>query len=161
MRCCACRVENNGTDLELNLDTLRETKCDPRAGAVMLQEIMRLQTVVLYSDFCGPKDMLQVHRKINESGRPDPSAQEKATTKKPSHSTTDMYHFMTGLRRNMSKQTTQIKTLQLIKVRPTMGSKKPDPAAGDSAAGTSLLTKKGPKDAWEQFFTGVALCQTL
>lgn len=55
--------------------------------------------------------------------RPDPTTQEKASTKKPSHSTTDMYHFMTGLRKNMSKEKSELKTLQLIKVRPTMGKK--------------------------------------
>ena len=98
------RVENNGTDLVLNLDSLRETKSDPKVGAVILQEVLKLQRVVLHSDFCGPKDMLQTHKRLNEMRRPDPTALEKASTKKPSHSTTDMYHFMTGLRKNMSKE---------------------------------------------------------
>ena len=52
------RVENHGKDLVMNLDTLRETKSDPRVGSVILQELLRLQNVVLHSDFCGPKDLL-------------------------------------------------------------------------------------------------------
>ena len=118
------RVDNNGSDLIMNLDSLRETKADPKVGAVILQEVLRLQKVVLYSDFCGPKDLLQTHKRINEMKRPDPSVLEKATTKKPSHSTTDMYHFMTGLRKNLSKETSKLKSLHLIKVRPTMGPRK-------------------------------------
>ena len=45
-------------DLTLNLDSLRETKVDPKVGAIIMQEVLRLQTVILHSDFCGPKDML-------------------------------------------------------------------------------------------------------
>ena len=106
------------------MDSLRETKSDPKVGAIVLQELMRLETVILFSDFCGPRDMLQTHKRLNEMKRPDPSALEKATSKKPSHSTTDMYHFMTGIKRNMSKDSTRIKTLQLIKLRPTFGPKR-------------------------------------
>ena len=91
-----------------------------------------------------------VYKKIYELKRPDPSLKEKGTTKKPSHSTTDMHHFMLGLRKNLSVEGSVLKCLRLIKIRPTMGARARDPASDET-----LFTKKG-KDAWDNFMVGLA-----
>ena len=96
-----------------------------------------------------------VYKKIYELKRPDPSIKEKGTTKKPSHSTTDMHHFMIGLRKNLSAEGSVLKCLRLIKVRPTMGARARDPASNET-----LLTKKG-KDAWDHLMCGIAQSPSL
>ena len=95
------RVEDYGAKLHLNLDSLRETKCDPRVGSIILQEMHMLQDIVLFSDFCGPREIDTFFHRVYNLGRPDPSLQEKTSSKKPSHSNTDMYNFMNGLRKNL------------------------------------------------------------
>ena len=89
---------------------LRETKSDPKVGAVILQEVTRLEDICIHSDFCQPREMLQLYKRM-KNGRPDPAAGEKASSKKPSHSSTDMYHMMNGLRKNLSKEETKAKSL--------------------------------------------------
>lgn len=54
-------------------------------------------------------------------GRPDPAAQEKASSKKPSHSTTEMYHMMNGLKKNLKSEDCKIREVHLIKLRPVFG----------------------------------------
>ena len=79
-------TEDNGISIVMNLDSLKDTKSDPKAGALILQEIRRTTSIVLHSDFCQPKDLLTHHNRIHVQGRPDPALAEKASTKKPSHS---------------------------------------------------------------------------
>ena len=85
----------------MNIDLLRESKVDPRAGAIIVEEIGMLRDVVLFSDFCSPKNMDIVYKRIYKMGRNDPSAAEKAASRKPSHSNIDMYHICNGLKRNL------------------------------------------------------------
>jgi len=59
-----------------------------------------------------------LYKRIVTMGRPDPSIKEKATSKKPSHSSTDMYHILNGLKKNLINNDNNLKSLQLIKVRP-------------------------------------------
>ena len=94
-------IEDNGKKLIMNMDLLRETKNDPKVGSVIIQEMQTLQEVTIHSEFCNPNNMPQIYKRIVTMGRPDPSSLEKASSKKPSHSTTDMYHMMNGLRKNL------------------------------------------------------------
>lgn len=74
--------------------------------------------MVLHSEFCDINKMANLYKRIYMLGRPDPSEGEKATSKKPSHSSTDMYHILTGLKKNLCNNENSLKSLQLIKVRP-------------------------------------------
>ena len=94
-------MEENGTKLVMNLDALRETKNDPKVGAIILQELLKLEDVTIHSDFCDPKTLLKVYTSLVTMRRPDPALAEKASTKKPSHSLTDMHYVMSCLRKNM------------------------------------------------------------
>ena len=47
---------DNGHKVSFNLDTLRETKMDPKVGALILQEMHQIETIALFSDFCSPKE---------------------------------------------------------------------------------------------------------
>ena len=57
-------VEDNGAKLCLNLDLLRETKNDPKAGALILEKVLTMQSVVLFSDFCAPNKLNNVYKLI-------------------------------------------------------------------------------------------------
>ena len=75
--------------MHLNVDLLRESKVDPRVGSIILQEMKMLKDIILFSDFCSPKELEIQYKRIQKMGRPDPSLQEKASSKKPSHSNID------------------------------------------------------------------------
>ena len=83
---------------------------------MILQEVLTLEKIVLYSDFCAPKEIGNLYKRIHETGRPDPSAAETASSRKPSHSASDMYHILHGIAKNLTKG--KLSSVQLIKVRP-------------------------------------------
>ena len=83
---------------------------------MILQEVLTIETVVLYSDFCGPRELGNLYKRLYETGRPDPSAAETAASRKPSHSSSDMYHILNGLAKNIVSG--KIASVQLIKLRP-------------------------------------------
>lgn len=58
------QVENNGAQLILNLDTLRETKSDAKVGALILQHMDCIETIVLHSEFCGVKEMPNLYKRL-------------------------------------------------------------------------------------------------
>mmetsp|Transcript_17377 Transcript_17377/g.21933 ORF Transcript_17377/g.21933 Transcript_17377/m.21933 type:complete len:195 (-) Transcript_17377:1796-2380(-) len=104
-------VEGNGKILHTNLDSLRETKVDPRVGSIIISETRMLRDVVLYSDFCSPKEIEKTYKRIYKLGRADPALAEKASSRKPSHSNIDMYHFFNGLKRNLMSEDGQMNSL--------------------------------------------------
>ena len=72
---------------------------------------------MLFSDFCGPKELNNLYDRIYRNGRPDPSVAETASSRKPSHSASDMYHILNGLAKNITSGK-KLHLIQLIKVRP-------------------------------------------
>ena len=90
-------------------------------GSIILQEMKMLNDIILYSDFCSFKEIEIFHKRVYKMGRPDQSLQEKASSKKPSHSNIDQYHFMSGLKRNLVAEDSQLISLQLVKLRPVYG----------------------------------------
>ena len=50
-------------------------------------------------------------KRLYELRKPDPAAQEKSSSKKPSHSSTDMQYFLNGLKKNLSSDNSQLKSL--------------------------------------------------
>lgn len=54
-------------------------------------------------------------------GRPDPAALEKTSSKKCSHSNTEMYHILNGLRKNLQSDDSKLQEIHLIKLRPIFG----------------------------------------
>ena len=55
--------------------------------------------------------MLNFWKRLHEMRKPDPAAKEKSSSKKPSHSSTDMQHILTGLKRNLSSEDSELKSL--------------------------------------------------
>lgn len=49
-------VEENGRKLHLNVDLLRDTKHDPKVGALIIDETRIVRDLALFSDFCNPKN---------------------------------------------------------------------------------------------------------
>ena len=92
------------------------TKIDAKVGALILEHMLTLENVVLYSDFCTPKELGNLYDRIYKNGRPDPSAAETTSSRKPSHSSSDMYHILNGLAKNITSG--KVQSIQLIKVRP-------------------------------------------
>ena len=58
-------IEGHGRKINYNVDMLKETKIDGKVFALMLEQIEKLETVLIHSDFCSYKEMDQVYKSIN------------------------------------------------------------------------------------------------
>jgi hypothetical protein len=44
----------NGKKVEFNLDSLNQTKNDPKVGALIFEEMQTVSSMVLFTDYCEP-----------------------------------------------------------------------------------------------------------
>jgi hypothetical protein len=98
------------------VDSLKETKIDPKVGALVVSQILTLETITYYSDFCVPKDVEQLYKRIHQMGRKDPFLADENAGRKTSHNPNDMYHFLNGVAKNIVCGKAWL--VHLIKVRP-------------------------------------------